>query len=548
MKLKYYGFRHHAGLKERPGFRVIKNNRRVNGKYIHWKEIIECMESISAEFGEDMNVDVLFYERRDLHDEEFFTDYWETFGRKDAPNPVIALGSLNVQNLYPAEVKHINYLRARCFDSSIWNLHVNLIETTDIKGAITDRLSRIGEYHNSGYYQLSVTRELFELNCRIMANSTLQKEGGHAQKVLPYTFHSERRLHALFNMRLASVKEIIGEFKLEWRVLLVDDFSEKALSMDGVETSTGPNKKEIVQKLISEFIACNQITVSVKSVSSIKEAIALKEMYDIIMVDFLFNGEPSDKELNSNAGSKPKPWSVKDLKVGVLHYGTSFLEGVLLKENSKDDLDAEGRHFKEEHSLVRKSELNQFKLPKGPFGKYWILPITTFSQCMIDEMRNQGIGFVSKNYFITRGADPISTPFNFLHSLISLMENQLEDFRALFGIKGKLIEEIKEVMAMYKSSTPQKDKVPFYYNKFEKHLRQLNLIKDLEQDQEYDSVLARAISTSLSQISYAGNKLDAILSNYGHFLYGLAFEISEAELYDTQMSIDELLDTIEKKP
>ncbi len=54
----------------------------------------------------------------------------------------------------------------------------------------------------------------------------------------------------------------------------------------------------------------------------------------------------------------------------------------------------------------------------GPFNKHWFMPISIFSDTMIDDLRNNNIGFVSEKYYLSRGADPINTPHLFLNNLV----------------------------------------------------------------------------------------------------------------------------------
>jgi len=61
----------------------------------------------------------------------------------------------------------------------------------------------------------------------------------------------------------------------------------------------------------------------------------------------------------------------------------------------------------------------------GPLGKFWIFPISAFSYAMMDELREQGYGYLSEYWYISGGADPINTPWLFKYKLVKFLNQQI---------------------------------------------------------------------------------------------------------------------------
>ncbi len=83
----------------------------------------------------------------------------------------------------------------------------------------------------------------------------------------------------------------------------------------------------------------------------------------------------------------------------------------------------------------------------GPFNKFWILPITSFSSSFIDELQNRGLGFIHKYYELSRGADFINTPSLFLFYLMQMIWQILNKVD-LLDVK-KEIEDISKKLDLY---------------------------------------------------------------------------------------------------
>ena len=62
---------------------------------------------------------------------------------------------------------------------------------------------------------------------------------------------------------------------------------------------------------------------------------------------------------------------------------------------------------------------------RGPLGKLWIMPITGFNQTFIQDLYRDQTNLIDYRWNICNGADPITTPWQFLYHLNKFIELQL---------------------------------------------------------------------------------------------------------------------------
>jgi len=142
-----------------------------------------------------------------------------------------------------------------------------------------------------------------------------------------------------------------------------------------------------------EDFGTSNLLVCVESLKEAKDALKT-EMFDMIFLDYLLGEKDGDgRELGSE----------------------------LLKEiQEKEDL--------------RKNI--------GPLNKFWIFPISAFSYAMMDELREQGYGYLGDYWHISGGADPINTPWLFKYKLVKFLSQQLSSLLPKERMKKNGIQDI----------------------------------------------------------------------------------------------------------
>ncbi len=382
------------------------------------KEINEQEEKKNEEAC-PKEVNFLFVLSKDLKNKDFYRKLSDKFVDKYVP--LVSIGLYDISN----EEKIDTFLPHNFLDSSIWNYYI----TVDSNKKTSDKLVKVIEIIQHNYaenlYHTKIAREFIELNYRLLKNSYLEANGGHANAVVPFVFHSEYEMKKKARKILDEINKIIkiqdktdNKIKLQWNVLLLDDYANNKLGTVGktkkntkkdvFDHVTGNffenyNKKSELNYKLS-FIGDKDSDDNIQTVESISAALERivevkkeekkekdenKTQYDIILLDYLL-GRPNPKKLKRE-------------------YGHEFLEQLKDKINKRD---------------VEKEE--KIIINKGPLGRFWIFPISSFNNAMLSKLREKGIEKINDDWYIMEGADMVNTPNLFIYNFYKLIQLQLK--------------------------------------------------------------------------------------------------------------------------
>ena len=343
-------------------------------------------------------LEIVFLEEIILHNRDMLYKVLEN----DLPKILIGtIDILNQQHLSSSvHLKALNEV-----DNNIWIHYVKLNDEQKFNKEFNDKLDLINEYCSKGYYDLIISSEYMSTYRTIVRENKIDGFSGHASQVLPFVLTSETIFKERTIKSIAKINKIIidqmrvshlEDRKVEWKILLIDDYSEKELRPLHKSKSPKLNKNNILDKVLKVITdSCRYISFIVEYAISLEEGLSKisDATYDIILVDYLFSRE-----------DEKKPPS----------YGTD-----ILIELSKDET---------------------LKYKRGPFDKFWIIPISVFSNAFIDDMRNQGVDFVNEKWELSRGADFINTPYLFSSFFTGILANQLEKAMNVKNIVNKVYD------------------------------------------------------------------------------------------------------------
>lgn len=94
---------------------------------------------------------------------------------------------------------------------------------------------------------------------------------------------------------------------------------------------------------------------------------------------------------------------------------------------------------------------------RGPVNKYWIMPITGFNDTFISELINKNINLIDYRWNVNLGADPITTPWQFLYAVNSFVDLQL---------RGCLFQ-LKELLVFIKYTSEKFRGQKYHFNEFQ---------------------------------------------------------------------------------
>lgn len=457
----------------------------------------------------DIILDFVAIDKLGTKKEEDIDKYWEELVKiksraikdlknknKYKPKPIITLGmwdlmsenkDKNLFNLINIDRKY-NFL-----DSSIWQYYVSLENTTEQKENgkfktftenLTNVLTEIAENYELGLYSTNVAREFIEFQTRLMSNSNLIDIDGHANYIAPFIFHSEKKMKILAINELNKLKEKT-ELGIRWNLLLIDDFSEIMLK--------GSSKEKLTKKYIINYFLENDFPdgnkddnknnlIKLDTVQNIDKAIERikNKTYDIILLDYL---------LGVNEEKKRR------------EYGYEFLK----------------------HIEDKKSSLKKYK---GPLTRFWIFPVSVFSNAMLDRLREQGLNHINQNFFISRGGDPINTPHLYRYNLYKFLNLQIE--QTLYT-KKSIVEFLSENEIIGTKSSKIDDEVRLWAKRvFGSFIFKFGKREVLEIDKASGSEFAKSV------LQFLNDKHKTDYRFYDHvrqllylLAYGTGFHVSQ---------------------
>jgi len=281
--------------------------------------------------------------------------------------------------------------RIRFFDSGIWFRYVSM-ETDqygiDFEQQFSQAVAYFEKAKEKNLYQTNVCKEYRDLQVRLFKESYLKDFGSHASSVTPFRFHSEKEM----DKEAKSTLQLFLDKKIKWNFLLIDDFADKGLRInknDQTQKSKGDLVQEIIDEhLIEKFEKVKEVEYEVVFRGENRDWRA-----DVLLLDYLFSHDANGVEL-----ATPR-------------YGIE-----LIKKLNMPYLDTENQE------MAAPSEESQ----RGPFFRYWIFPVTAFTDALASDMQRFNYPYIQENYYIARGADPINTPYLFLSSLLNFLKLQYE--------------------------------------------------------------------------------------------------------------------------
>lgn len=145
--------------------------------------------------------------------------------------------------------------------------------------------------------------------------------------------------------------------------------------------------------------------------------------FDLIMMDYLL-----DNKVNEQGDTDVREYSTEFWSDG----NEKFFE--ISKQSVHEENIAENCDCRlMDADLSMEDVYSKIKSNRGPLQRLWIFPITAFNQTFIDDLRNKGVQLIDYYWYLSRGADPINTPYLFINTLNNFLQLQIQE--AVFSLK-----------------------------------------------------------------------------------------------------------------
>ena len=281
-------------------------------------------------------------------------------------------------------------------DSSSWNYYapVKIDKSTGnfdferLEIVINKIINNYNIEDKGSIYDLVIPNEYADLNARLLEQSYLEGNG-HGNNVSPLLFHSEWKMREksldLLNVYL---REYVKNCNMKWRILFLDDHCTDNMKPFNEKKPTKITKRDILNTRLREISKLLNLD-SIDKIFDIHIAKTLTEAeellkvlkFDIVILDYLLGDSSKGRE-----------------------YGYELLDTI--KKN------------KERTENIIKN--------KGPYGKYWFIFSSGFTQAVGERLLAEGISHSEENWYIGRTSCPTNTPELFVYNFLSLMNRQLE--------------------------------------------------------------------------------------------------------------------------
>lgn len=347
------------------------------------------------------------------------------------------------------------------FNSSIWIRHINKSEN---KQEEYDEIERQFKSFNQNYTNNNNAIEYFEYQLRLQSVNYLkpgEKDSkSHGIFIAPTLYSNEIGCKTfLENINsingFSDMQYIKTIYNCTYNILLIDDkkangkYIESLMNLgkldDNLEIefketfsdSIGIDKKTVwAEKSVVHFLYENdnelfsflestkppeQKKTRIIQVKKLRDAVKLLTRstignkpikFDIILVDYLLEEEYDEK-------GKVKPGETKR------EYMSDLFQWITK------------RRFPDKITVPLEEDANALSdlilLNRGPLEKLWVFPITSFNQAFLDDLRNKGVRLIDYYWHISRGADPINTPYLFLRMLNNFLYLQVQ--QAVYNLK-----------------------------------------------------------------------------------------------------------------
>lgn len=326
--------------------------------------------------------------------------------------PIITIGDLDIASLFETEQasallpeKNSLDTRLKFLDSGIWHRYIQRSPSDEtFEEQLKNTLHDLCLYHDNNLYHSIVARATLEFHLRLLDNSRIAPVGkmDHKEKVTPFKFHSETRMKQKSDEIEGFFLEHFGKGKsapIRWRFLMVDDYAGHPLSpVSGAGGIKIISKKDWAGLLLDKFHIDIEVPRPIGEKKTdykgatrdiIKHTLSMmrQKTYDVLLLDYLLG--PAERF----RGKKER------------EYGSDFLN--MLQDDNKECA---------------------LEYHRGPMGRFWIFPISSFPFAFPDKLRQLGLDSYSGLWHLSGGGDPVSSPYLFRYYLLKFMQQQTMEY------------------------------------------------------------------------------------------------------------------------
>lgn len=356
-----------------------------------------------------VEVDIIWIDLITLMDDSTIFTLLKKYDNKT--NPKIFIGTQSIIELI--ENPRVKFeKKISQFDNNIWTYYLQLEKKEKFADSLKKVFDEIKFNYAHNLYNLEVSHEYLDYFSRQCKENHLT--GGHGSQVVPQVYTPKTIIKDFIKDEFEKINELIpynfskGE-EIDVKILLIDDFGNSKLKTNKSDTPNQKNKEQTYHGNVKgNLVKGSKSSIFFELWKGIEKLIKLENL-------------PFPFKISIDVLESPTYNKIKDIYYDIILLDYNFND----TKNGIDFL----KDLSENTSSIQ-----------GPFNKHWIIPITSFSNAFIDEMRMKKLSFVHDNYKLTRGADFIATPHLFYHFFFQMLGQIIKQG---IGVKNN-IDKIKE--------------------------------------------------------------------------------------------------------
>lgn len=411
------------------------------------------------------------------------------FADHPEPTPVIIVSNVEDEGLKRTR----NSFTSIFVNSSIWFWYINL---KDQKKSM--RINEINTSVNHYSKELNLfknvnAREYIDFQLRVQSQNFLTGSGGHSQEITPIIYADEllrkhdttisRELNFFFDEQKEN-----NDYKTKGiiiRILLIDDKINCTINGNGIKNHCNCKALIIKNLLELKLDKVKQKDVCWRTEESFN-AVKIFQKGCTAGCPECFNNDISNSRVlldikNDNNNPKIQIIAVKTLEIArqlldcnEIRFDLIMMDYLLDWKKDKPEEREYATEFwgngiekyfefskeaKQKGSEYEKltDTYDKIKSNRGPMNRLWIFPITAFNQTFIDDLRNRGIRLNDYYWYLSRGADPINTPYLFIYTLNKFLQLMLsEAIFSLYDLSNFLKKSIEKWENLSKKENAEK--------------------------------------------------------------------------------------------
>lgn len=217
-------------------------------------------------------------------------------------------------------------------------------------------------------------------------------------------------------------------------------------------------RKDTWVKDWNTFVNCESDCVQLIGVRDLESALVLMSCckFDIILLDYLLGKRQGNQ--------RGRAYGTELFEFMNYEFAGDFQDAPDIVKMLQKSSIKNGEKIEQIPFGLLKEFRDKVRFNRGPMDKYWIVPMTSYNSSFISDLQRRNVRLIDYRWNISQGADPINTPWKFLHKMNEFVDLQLR--QSVFW-KSQLLTFLQYSCRDFKEQLTNKENVDSCFNVFQ---------------------------------------------------------------------------------